>query len=284
MAYEVFDSLLDVPLEEIDPSQDGDDSLIPVGESPYWPPPAPQPFMLTVPATHAIAVPFRGPLKPGMNNNAVKAMARALAKAGYLPWAPWVLGTLFGLQKKRALIKFKKDHGLPANAVYGTGAHHMLAPYYDQYAIHYLLAGSLDDDKREKFVAQLYFLYNMRYNLPYTQARPYDRRKPPYKGLDCSSAGEWAAEFANLPSLSGLARGWGNTYSQLQHYRNLGRVRSGVSQADLGDPLYYGSPSHVTYWLGGADDRIISNGSHPMRIAPYNYRSDFHWVCNLTGK
>lgn len=284
MAYQVFDSLLDVPLESIDPAMDGDDSLVPVGESPYFPPPAPMPFMLSVPVTHAIAVPYQGPLRPGMNNKAVKAMARALAHAGYLPWAPWVLGTVFGPQKKKALIKFKKDHALSGDSVYGPKAHHMLAPYYDQYAIHFLLEGSLDDAQREKFVSMLYYLYNMRYNLPYTQARPYDRRKPPLRGLDCSSAGEWASEFAKMPSLSGLARGWGNTFSQLDHYRSLGRVRGSVSHAELGDPLYYGDPSHVTYWLGGDDLRIISNGSHPMRIAPYNYRTDFHWVCNLTGK
>lgn len=286
MNYTVFDSLLDVPLEDIDPALDGDDSILPKGEEPFVPPVQLLPHFFSVPATRTIAVPFKGPLKPGMNNKAVQAMSRALAKAKYMPWEPWALGSVYGPIKRRAMIKFKKDHGLDAEPTYGPKAHHFLAPYYDQYAIHNLLEGSLDDAKREKFVSMLMYCYNIRYNLAYTQARPYDRRKPPM-GEDCSSVGEWAAEYAGMPSLSGLARGWGNTYSQLSHFRRLGWMRNHVSEGKQGDPLYYGSPSHVTYFLGKDSSgviRIISNGSHPMRIAPYNYRTDFHWICNLTGK
>lgn len=287
MAYEVFDSLLEVPIDEHDWTEDGDDSVLPVGEEGYVPPVRLMATLTSVPATRSLAVPFIKELKPGMNDLAVKAMARALSHAGYLPWKPFVLGTYFGWRKKKALIKFKTDHGLSGSAIYGKATHHLLAPYYDQYAIHYLLKGSLDDAAREKFVAQLYYLYNMRYNMPYTQRRPYDRRKPPTLGEDCSSAGEWAAEMAGMPSLSGLARGWGNTYSQLNHFKALGRVRSSILDAKLGDPRYYGSPSHVAYWLGvdgSGTMRVISNGSHPMKILAYDYRSDGHWICNLTGK
>ena len=285
--YSVFDSLLQVPIEESTQDDDGDDSLIPAGETSYLPPPAPVVLTLTIPTVRAIAVPFVGPLEPGMNNNAVKAMARALAHAGYLPWAPFVLGSYFGWRKRKALIKFKQDHGLSGSPIYGDKAHHALAPFYDQYAIHYLLQGSLDDRQREKFISMLYYLYNMRYNLPYTQRRPYDRRKPPTIGEDCSSAGEWAAEWSDMPSLSGLARGWGNTYSQLDRFKKLGRVRGSILQAKPGDPRYYGAPSHVAYWLGvdsWGTMRVISNGSHPMKILKYDYRSDGHWICNLTGK
>jgi len=284
--YEVFDSLLDVPLDQQTIDDDGDDSLVPAEEA-YYPPALFAKLTLTVPSARSIAVPFLGPLKPGMNSKAVKAMARALAHAGYLPWERFVLWNYFGWRKKKALIAFKKDHGLGGNAVYGELAHKALAPYYDQYAIYHLLAGSLDDKQREKFVAQLYYLYNMRYNLPYTQARPYDRRKPPTRGEDCSSAGEWAAEYAGMPSLSGLARGWGNTYSQLSHFKALGRVRGSIFGAKLGDPRYYGSPSHVAFWLGVdgfGTMRVISNGSYPMKILPYDYRSDGNWICDLTGK
>lgn len=284
----VYDSLLDVPLDEY-ADDDHDDSVIPEGE------PHSAPLELGLPQTvgqTAIVVPFIAS-KRGDSGKHIRALNRALSKAGFRRWQLFSLK--FTVWVEAALKKFQKKHGLPVTGVYDKATHAKLAPYYDAYAIKYLLLAPVpvptkDQTERAEFMAALMYLYNIRYQLPYTQRRPGDCRKPP-SGADCSFSGEWAAHYSPIGGLSGYSFcGYGNTGSQLTRFRNLGRVRESISSALPGDPKYFGSstynPTHVAFFIGRKDGvaRVWSFGSFPAKILDAAYRHDGIAVCNLTGR
>lgn len=213
----VYDSLLDVPLDEQDAADDGDDSTVPSAgphEAPRktWT----NTFVKGVTQREAIAVRFF-PLKLGSRGKPVRALNRALSKAGFRKWT--VFSFVFTIWVKRALQRFQKSRGLPQTGVYDRATHEKLARYYDAYAIKYLLLTLIpkptnDELERAEFLSELMYLYNNRYAYPYTQARPFDCRKPPSRGLDCSASGEWAGEHSPIGSLSGFPGcGYGNCHS-----------------------------------------------------------------------
>lgn len=294
MNVEVFDSLLDVPLDT--PGDDGDDRTVPGAEGiGYIPPPEPPEIalLLGVYTTARYVVPFQGPLKLGSRGRAVIALKRALAHADCYPWLPTV-GKVFtpilGKAAERGIRKFSLlAAGVDETKVYTRALHLKLAPYYDPYSIRHLLHDTLDEREREAFLAELMYLYNRRFTIRYSQARPWDGRKPP-AALDCSAAGEWAAKWAGLDSLSGYTGwGWGNTDTQIARFRSLGRVRESIQNAAVGDPKFYGrgwDPSHVAYYIGRADGRprVWSSGSYPFGIYDADYRQDGIAICNLTGR
>lgn len=291
----VYDSLLDVPLDTQDPADDGDDKVVP-GVGVGFDAPVQRPPLMTSELIEemAIAVPFF-PLKKGNAGKPVRALNRALSKAGFRRWSP-LFSLVFTVWVERSLKRFQKSRGLPQTGVYDRATHEKLARYYDAYGIKYLLQASIpqptkDDLERAAFVAELMYLYNRRWQLPYTQRRPFDCRKPPSWGLDCSGAGEWAGEHSPIGSLSGFPGcGYGNTDSQIARYRALNRIRSTISQAKPGDPKYFGvggDPSHVGYILGKDSNgtwRLWSNGSYPIKILDAYYRHDGIAICNLTGR
>lgn len=289
----VYDSLLDVPLDEQDATDDGDDSTVPsVGshEAPRktWT----NTVVKGVAQREAIAVRFF-PLKLGSRGKPVRALNRALSKAGFRKWQ--VFSFIFTIWVKRALQRFQKSRGLPQTGVYDQATHEKLSRYYDAYAIRYLLLASIpkpttDELERAEYLSELMYLYNNRYAYPYTQARPFDCRKPPSRGLDCSASGEWAGEHSPIGSLSGFSQcGFGNTDSQIARFRLLNRVRPSIASAKPGDPKYYGSggdPSHVAFYIGHKDGRarVWSFGSFPIKILDADYRHDSINVYNLTGR
>lgn len=282
----VFDSLLDVPLDKYK-GNDGDDQLVPNGgEKVYQPSPRRSLATAVSPPDPHLAVPYFY-LKRGSHGRPVVALVRALSVAGHGAWKGMLFSSLFGVFAERNLNAFKKKFGLPQNGVYDRAAHAYLAPYYDPYAIVFLLAPEkkppIDVQKRNWFLAELMFLYNRRTYVRYSQERPFDTDKPP-GALDCSSSGEWAAKWASMKSLSGFTGfGYGNTDSQILHYRRVGGVRSaGISAAKIGDPLYYGrgtDPSHVAFFIGGG--RVWSFGGYPAKILDASYRHDRIAVCDL---
>ena len=282
---DVYDSLAECPLDE--PSIDGDDDLVPGGQGEdYIAPPEMVP-LLSLMRPQIVAVPFH-PVKQGDTGLQVRALKRALSRAGYIRWAQGGNFTLlFGEYAVRALKKFQKDHQLEQTGRYARVDHVKLARFYDDYSIKYILGAikppvSAEETKRNAFLAQLMYLYNRRYNIRYAQSRPFDTDRPPW-GLDCSASGEWAAKWSNTPSLSGYSSyGYGNTDTQLDRFRRLGRVFSSISQAELCDPLYYGrgsDPSHVAFYIGAT--RVWSFGSFPIKLLPYDYRHDRIAICSL---
>lgn len=286
----VFDSLLEVPLDEYT-GDDGDDQNVPAGQDDHDPP-----RLLSLsssapaaPAEH-LAVPFfyvkqrdRGPH--------VKALKRALSRAGYGTWIGKLFTPLMGVFAIRSLNEFKHSHGLPPNGVYDRAAHAKLAGFYDAYSIRYLLNAQAvkptqDQLRRNAFLAELMYLYNRRSILSYTQRRAFDTRKPP-SGLDCSASGEWAAKWSGLNSLSGYSGfGYGNTDSQIARFRRLNAMHVTIAAAAVGDPVFYGrngDPSHVAFWIGAG--RVWSFGAYPVKILDHSYRHDKIGAANLlTGQ
>ena len=284
---EVYESLLDVPLDE-PPAQDGDDTLVPGAEGDRYITIDPL-QLIAAPGHEVMVVPFRGPLKFGMRGRHVLALKRALSRAGYLRWMPFT--TYFGVRTRDALRKFQTKNGLAATGVYDYRTHQKLARFYDAYAIRHLLvdpADAKDEAQRKAFLAEIMYLYNRRYSIRYSQARPFDARRPPW-ALDCSATGEWCGHYSGLGSLSGYPSvGYGNTDTQLSRFRSKGWMRASINSCRVGDPVYYGrgmDPSHVSFFIGRKDglNRTASFGSYPMRILPHNYRSDLIAMCNLTG-
>lgn len=286
---EVFDSLLDVPLDEVEP--DADDRIVPGDEGVTFSPPEVRFLMAAVGEPPTLVVPYRGPLKVGMKNLAVRAMKRALSRAGYIKWHRF--DNVFYKGTRAFLVEFQKDVLVEVTGIYDLPTHRKLARFYDAYSIQYLLGEpiSADDKIRNGFLAQLMYLYNRRYSLIYTQARPFDLRRPP-RGLDCSASGEWAAKWTPLPSPSGYSTfGYGNTDTQFARFRAKGWIRSSIREAKIADPKYYGvgsDPSHVAYFVGRKDgtSRVWSFGHFPIGIYDHDYRHDglAGGVCNLTGK
>lgn len=281
MSVQVYDSFLDVPLDM--PGVDADDSVVPGEENIYYEPASPIGIetLLTAPL-ETFVVPYHF-MKPGARGKKVKALNRALSRAGYRKWQafsgvwnPWVT---------KALKEFQRHYSLPPTAIYDKKTHEKMARFYDAYAIKHLLAipkVDKEQEKRNDFLAELMYIYNRRWNVVYTQRRPFDTWKPP-RGLDCSASGEWACKWSNIPSPSGYSGyGWGNTWSQMGKLQSKGRKRP-VSQAEIGDFVFYGSggPTHVAYWIGGG--RVWSFGSYPAKILPIYYRSDYLGLYDLMG-
>jgi hypothetical protein len=283
----VYDTLLDVPLDTYD-QPDANDRDVPTGEVEHLPPPNRHMQLAGAEVVpRKLAVPFF-PLKLGSTGKPVVAMKRALSRAGFMEWGAFTL--LLGPFAVKALKRFQTASHIPATGVYGPATHEKLAPFYDAYSLRYLLAAmkppvSKEEKQRQAFLAELTYLYNIRWRLPYTQARPGDCRKPP-RGADCSFSGEWAGHWSGIGSLSGFPGcGYGNTDSQLARFRRLNMLRPPVSTAwELCDAVYYGhgtDPSHVAFWLGVG--RVWSFGSYPVKILNVAYRSDRIAVAALLG-
>lgn len=219
-----------------------------------------------------------------------RIVGRALARAGHgkLRHATrirrkWDASLTQRLNEWRATVGIKNR-----DPKYTREDHRKLARWWDSFN-HRLAADELASRRKEtreqrirrRVLAELEYLYNRRGAIAYNQARPYDRRRPPRR-LDCSASKQWADEYAGAPT-SGSPWGYGNTYTQLTHYRRIHKVivsgRGSYDRAQPGDPVYYGAPSHVTVYLGNG--RVFSFGSYPMKILPVDYRSDRTAICSL---
>ena len=159
---EVYDTLLDVPLDE--PEPDGDDQVVPGEEDVVYDPPVVMAEGILLPKKEVMVVPFRRVLKPGSRGRGVIALKRSLSHAHYLKWIGMNFSPVFGPRTGRALKKFKQDNNLSGTPVYGREAHKKLARFYDSYSIRHLLREikTVDDRQREAFLAELMYVYNRR--------------------------------------------------------------------------------------------------------------------------
>lgn len=225
-------------------------------------------------------------------------VGRALARAGYgkLVWATRGRKK-FDRRLAVLLGKYEFEHGLKTKRgptwTYKPATHKKLARYYDKFNLKLandVLAVSAEDKIRARVVSELMYLYNKRWGIPYSQARPYDRRRPPARG-DCSGGKQWADEHGGAPQC-GSPWGYGNTYSQLAFYRARNRIIVWGRSRDFrkvkpGDPVYYGSPSHVGVFLGVDAAGVARSwhlGSFPVKIRDVDYRLDRGWICSLLGE
>lgn len=269
----VYESFADV-VEEHDPELDGYDGDPPRARSTLRArvPAPPRTLMAATgrlePAP-AIVVPYAREAE-GDASDYVFAIKRANARAkGARRLATLMRGRSAADDRRRRTWgpAFTRELG---SAVYTRPLHERLAPHMDAYALE-LVRRALAGTKRDAIIARqvgwLNALYNRRYNVPYSQARPSqlvsaDR----VTRADCSGSIAGACAWAHI--LPAVDWRYTNTWSQIK----LGRDVGSVLKAKVGDVFLYGSPSHEACYLG--DGLVFSFGSYPAKVLRWNYRSD----------
>jgi hypothetical protein len=267
IAAETYTSVGDCPLDDVDPSTFGDDSLL--GPAARAVAGAEAGKMVNEPAVARKIVRLLRALKRGMKGNDALAVKRALAAAGYR--AHLVLGGrfrfVFGRWAAFQLRRFQRAHGLQADGVYGARTHAKLARYFDAYGAwlmeHAPHPDPLSDDAiRRRIVANALFTYNCRGRMAYTQGshrmdpirHRLHRPHVPTPG-DCSSTVTWDYWEAGARDPNGNGyNGLGFTGTLASHGRWTTHTRPG----DL--DLYGWAPfHHVTINVGGG--KQVSFGS-----------------------
>lgn len=293
---ETYDSFMDLPLpgaSAIIP-QDGDDRLVPETFGLEWDSGVQNAGTRLFGAVAVTQVAPFFYFKPGYSGRPVKAMKRGLRKAGMLYVAPGKQPTgRHGPLSVKALNRFKREYHLPQNGVYDKATHTHLVPFMDHFALWMLEQERHERAQKQKptkeelvrqaVLAAGMFLYNHRWQIPYSQYRPWHTTFIPRvpARLDCSGGTAWCYMNGGAPEPSGYPGwGYGNTWSQLSHARARGKITT-VGKAKVGDNFQY--DGHVAWKVGERDGhtRVWSMGHYPIEIYPYDYRHDLIAVCSM---
>jgi hypothetical protein len=198
-----------------------------------------------------------------------------------------------------AVVKWKISKGLGRERVLGGRAHESLERThrqgsatewaFDARAIqlaqeHWdVYTKTPEQLARETIVAAAAYWYSHRYQIAYSQYRPFQRGRPPWvpSRWDCSGFVTCCYEAGNAPDPNG--RG----YDGLGYTGTLMERGTTVSRYNLkpGDLVFYGSslgkpgfpagsPTHVALYAG--DGAVYSQGSFPMGFYPVAYRTINH--------
>jgi len=136
-------------------------------------------------------------------------------------------------------------------------------------------------EKRERILEAAWYWYAHRMVIRYSQARPFQLRKPPLipSQWDCSAFVTNCYYAVNAPDPNGRNySGYGYTGDMWTHGRKIDFSRIRVADLILygfttnprpGFP--YGSPTHVAIYAGNG--MVLSLGSYPMKYLDWNYRS-----------
>lgn len=230
-------------------------------------------------------------LRRGNSGLDVRANKRAISRWDPKVY-PWVsaddggFSRYFGGHLEKAVREFQRQHGLRVDGVIGRATRDKLEkaknvagkPVFDSVA-HDLLAEFCSDygdqKKRLAILAAGFSLYEHRSQMVYSQARPFQRKAPPWLGwhpsrLDCSAYVTDCYEGGQAPNPNGRPwDGLGFTGTQLANGRR-------VSHPLLGSLVFYGSPvGHVALYVGtvGGVPSVLSFGSTPLKLLPMNYRT-----------
>lgn len=210
-------------------------------------------------------VPLKRELHMGMHGQDVRALQRALHKAGCRNGAS--TGN-FKRPTKRQVVAFQKSNGIYKRH-WGTVEQNTwkaLQPFfdgYDKYLVEHVHVSPPVVDKLDRFVKVAWWYYYHR-PLHYLQQRPMeDTGEPPNidNYLDCSELVYVCAKAAGLPDPSGYTMpNYGNTDSYLAHMRHINQ-----SQVGKGDLAFYSNPGHVGIVVGFStaynDHMVIEHGS-----------------------
>ena len=293
-----YDDIDDVPPEEYDPSLDGDNSILRLtggSHDPYFPVEKLPELIgieeevingqISVSPLQAVVVPFTRQLKLHRSGMDVKAVQRALRRAGHRQ-----CGTTgyFARGTKAAVKEFQSKKKLMVDGVYGRMTHAKLAPFFDAYGI-YLMRKAKEKipspvkDRKLEIESAAIFGYNHRYQIHYTQStlRMYGVRYHIHQPAipiweDCSSFATWTYYTVGYPKNPNGYTGW-PTYGYTGTLAASGMRSSSKARAALG--LYSNWPhSHVVISVGSGN-RVISHGSESgPYLLDYYYRGDFsHW-------
>lgn len=211
-------------------------------------------------------VPFKRVLHKGMAGGDVRALQRALHKAGYRKQTP--TGEFHDLTRLE-VVRFQQHHGIHKDrGVVRSNTWTALQPYfdtYDKYLVEQVHIALPIVDKLDKFVSVAWWYY---YHRPfgYIQQRPMTDTAPPPNqdsSMDCSEFVYVCAQAAGLPDPSGYIPGYqnyGNTDSFLHNMKHIGS-----SAVKAGDLSFYDNPGHVGIVVGWSDrykdHMVIEHGS-----------------------
>jgi peptidoglycan hydrolase-like protein with peptidoglycan-binding domain len=293
--FQWYDEIDDVPPDVYDGSLDGDNSILRLtggSHDPFFPV-EDLPDMIgieeevisgqiTVPPLQAVVVPFSRQLKLHSSGGDVKAVQRALRRAGFRKH-----GTTgyFGTGTKTSVQEFQVKKKLTGDGVYGRTTHAALAPYFDAFGIALMRKAKEKvpapvKDRKLEIEAAAIFGYNHRYQIHYTQSalRMYGLRyrlKRPTVPIweDCSSFATWCYYDAEFPKNPNGYAGW-PTYGYTGTLAVNGMQLFSKARAALG--LYGSWPfSHVVISVG-TGQKCVSHGSEGgPYLTDYYYRGDF---------
>jgi hypothetical protein len=224
-----------------------------------------------------------------MHGKDVRAIYRALSRAGIVRWKPGGLFPLwYGTGLRRHVIRFQRRKGLNADGVYGPATHRALAPYFDAYGIKMyqdakigLTGAELD---RQQFRSYCLFLYHWRDRVHYTMSASrmsIVRRRLTFQRVwsqgdlweDCSSIGKGLYKWIGRPDPNGYGydNPWGYTGTMLKTGSKV--AYSGSGSLRVGDAILTGNYPyvHVWYYIGSGLGFSHGKESDP-RIVPHAYR------------
>ncbi len=236
-------------------------------------------------------------LREGMAGADVISHKRAISRArpDLYQWAQFTpyAGDFF----LDAVVKWKQSKGLGTARVLGGRAHESLErthrkgnpsewafdaraiqlakDYWDEHS------QTPEQKTRGAIVAAAAYWYSHRYQIAYSQYRPFQRGRPPWvpSRWDCSGFVTCCYEAGGAPDPNG--RGYdGLGYTGTLMERGTSISKSALKPADLvfygsswGKPGFpAGSPTHVAVYAGNG--LIYSLGSYPMG----NYRVDYRTI------
>ncbi len=266
---DVVDENYDGSEDAVEDTQDPHDQTSLVARALYAV--APVRALLATTPTPVVVVPFYPGVGEGDVSDRVYAVKRARARSvgayrlRQLMAKPLAVRRTWGKQ-------FSDEFG---NDRYTLARHQTLAPHFDAYALELWNRKATELSPRDKRinrqVAWHQALYNRRFQVPYSQARPSQLYRPELiTRADCSGSVAGGCAWAEI--LPAVDWRWTNTWIQVR----FGAKIASIASARVGDVFFYGSPSHEALYLGGG--LVWSFGSYPMRIVRWDYRADFHSI------
>lgn len=215
---------------------------------------------------------YPGPIKYGDHGRRVKALKRAMVKAGFREHFGHT--DTFGIKLRNQLINFQKHHGIVKERGHvGPHTWDKLVPYFkrDGYA-RWLInhAPAPKDTKldiRKLIVKNAWYGYYHGASVHYQQRRPMPLSWDFPIWTDCSGYATLCYYKAGAPDPNGLQySGYGFTGSMWVHGNR-------VATPSLGDLVFYYNPDHVATYVGGG--KVISFGSE---YGPYFLDAHYRYV------
>lgn len=251
-------------------------------------------------------VKFPREIREGMRGKDVIGHKRAISRArpDLYEWTTFTdyAGDYF----MDAVVKWKRSKGLGTTRVLGGRAHEALERTkrkgttdewaFDSRAIQLCeeywksVSTTPEERVREAIVDAGMFWYGYKWDIAYSQYRPFALGKPPWKPMrwDCSGFVTACYYAGGAPDPNG--RGYDNLgYTGTLMGRGT-RLPQDIRNCKPGDLIFYGSsrvsnaafgygdPTHVGIYVGyiGGVHMTLQLGSYPMKYTRYNYRSDIH--------
>jgi hypothetical protein len=212
---------------------------------------------------------------------------------------PWTGFTeFFGGELETTVKKFQIAKGLKADGIIGPATHEKLElaknkdgePVFDARSIELAknfcteYEATPEKRMREAIVAAAMYWYSKRYQIPYSQYRPFQLGRPPWvpSRWDCSGFVTACYYAAKAPDPNG--RGYdGQGYTGTLMNRGTKATYSNIKLGDLifyyrttsPSPAFpYGSPKHVAVYVGNG--MVASHGRYPMGYYRWDYAEVNH--------